>query len=91
MRSAGWITLGLHEDLQEAIYLAIEAMLDLMQAQYGLPRPDALALANLTADLRITQIVVASAESTQRDHHRTALMTETTFAKDQYEITGRRP
>lgn len=52
-----WITLGLHADLQEACYLAIESMLDLMVEQYKLDRRDAYALASLVVDLRITQIV----------------------------------
>ncbi|MBC8136785.1 MAG: acetamidase/formamidase family protein [Fibrella sp.] len=54
---AGWLTLGLHEDLNEATYLALEEMLDLMQEQYGYGRQEALAIASLTVDLRITQIV----------------------------------
>ena len=53
----GWLTLGLHEDLNEASFLALEAMLELMQEQHALSRLDALALASLTVDLRITQIV----------------------------------
>lgn len=54
---AGWVTMGLHEDLNEAMYLALEGMLDLMQEQFGYERQEALALASLTVDLRITQIV----------------------------------
>jgi acetamidase/formamidase len=54
---AGWITLGFHEDLNEATIIALKAMLDLMVEQYGLQRPDALALASLVVDMRITQIV----------------------------------
>lgn len=54
---AAWITLGLHEDLQEAAYLALEDMLDLMCDVHELDRRDALALASLTVDLRVTQIV----------------------------------
>lgn len=53
----GWLTFGLHEDLQEATYLALEAMLDLMNEHYGLERQPALALASLVVDMRITQIV----------------------------------
>jgi acetamidase/formamidase len=53
----GWITLGFHEDLDEATVIALNAMLDLMGEQYGLQRPDALAMASLVVDLRITQIV----------------------------------
>jgi acetamidase/formamidase len=55
--AAGWITLGLHEDLNEAAFLATEAMLELMGEQYSLQRGDALALASLVVDLRVTQLV----------------------------------
>jgi len=54
--SRGWITLGFHENLHEASLIALEAMLDLMGEQYQLPRPQALALASLVVDLRVTQI-----------------------------------
>ena len=54
--SSGWITLGFHENLYEASLIALEAMLDLMGEQYQLPRPQALALASLVVDLRVTQI-----------------------------------
>ncbi|MGH7614971.1 MAG: acetamidase/formamidase family protein [Gemmatimonadales bacterium] len=54
---AGWITLGLHEDLNEAAAIALDAMLDLMTAHHHLDRKDALALASLAVDLRVTQIV----------------------------------
>lgn len=54
---AGWLTLGLHQDLNEATWMAVNAMLDLMGELYGLPRNQALALASLVVDLRITQIV----------------------------------
>jgi acetamidase/formamidase len=54
---AGWLTIGLHEDLNEATYLALEEMLDLLGEQYGYGRQEALAVASLTVDLRITQIV----------------------------------
>src|SRR5439155_8973789 len=55
--AAGWLTFGLHEDLNEATCLAVDAMLELMHEQYALDRADALALASLVVDLRITQIV----------------------------------
>lgn len=55
--SEGRLTFGLHEDLQEACYLALEAMLDWMKEIYGFERTEALALASLVVDLRITQIV----------------------------------
>jgi len=54
---AGWITLGFDEDLDEAMHLALDAMLDLMGELYGLSRRDALALASLVVDLRVTQVV----------------------------------
>lgn len=53
----GWITLAFHEDLHEATMMALSAMLDLMEEQFHLPRAQALALASLVVDLRITQIV----------------------------------
>lgn len=53
----GWVTLAFHEDLHEASLMALEGMLDLMAEQFSLPRAQALALASLVVDLRITQIV----------------------------------
>jgi acetamidase/formamidase len=53
----GWITLGFHEDLLEATYLALDGMLSLIGDLYQVDRADALALASLTVDMRITQIV----------------------------------
>jgi acetamidase/formamidase len=53
----GWLTFGLHEDLEEAMYLALDDMLALICKQYHISKPDALALASVTVDLRITQIV----------------------------------
>jgi acetamidase/formamidase len=46
-----------HEDLNEATVAALEAMLRLMQARHSLSRLDAVALASLCVDLRVTQIV----------------------------------
>jgi acetamidase/formamidase len=53
---AGTITFGLHEDLDEAAHLAVDGMLALMGERYGLSRPEALALASVVVDLRVTQI-----------------------------------
>lgn len=53
----GWICLGFDKDLDEAAALALDAMLGLMSEQYGLDRTDALALASVVVDLRVTQIV----------------------------------
>ena len=55
--AGGWITLGFDEDLDEAMYRALEGMLELMEEKHGLTRRDALALASLVVDLRVTQIV----------------------------------
>jgi acetamidase/formamidase len=54
---SGWITLAFHEDLHEATLLALDAMLDLMCELYNFSRPQALALASLVVDMRVTQIV----------------------------------
>jgi acetamidase/formamidase len=54
---AGWLTFGLHEDLNEAWLLALENMLDLMQDLFSLERKHALALASAVVDLNITQVV----------------------------------
>ncbi|HVU14732.1 MAG TPA: hypothetical protein VHD90_25825, partial [Phototrophicaceae bacterium] len=43
--------------LDDATYQALEAMFALMQQQYQLERLDAIALASLTVDLHVTQIV----------------------------------
>lgn len=52
-----WLTFGFDEDLETAARLALAGMLDLMERRQGLAREDALALASLTVDLRVTQIV----------------------------------
>lgn len=53
----GWLTMGFGASLNDACLAATHAMLDLMQARYGLGRADATALASVVVDLRITQIV----------------------------------
>ena len=57
---AGWLTFGFDEDLDQATYTALSAMLDLLQARYDISRGEALALASVTVDLRVTQIVNGS-------------------------------
>jgi acetamidase/formamidase len=54
---AGWITFGFHSDLNEATAQATVEMVKLIGELYGLKVKEALALAGLVADLRITQIV----------------------------------
>jgi acetamidase/formamidase len=58
--STGWLTFGFDPDLGRASHIALSAMLDLLQAQYGIDRGAALALASVVVDLRVTQIVNAS-------------------------------
>src|SRR5690606_38240338 len=53
----GWMTFGSHQDLQEATYLALDGLLDLTGMLLGVGRADALALASVAVDLRVTQIV----------------------------------
>jgi len=52
-----WLTLGFHEDLTEAMFIATNGMLDLMTAKLGVSRKEAYMLASQVVDLRITQIV----------------------------------
>lgn len=52
----GWLTFGFHQDLNEATLVALQAMVALMREQYGLNTHQALGLASLVVDLRITQI-----------------------------------
>jgi acetamidase/formamidase len=52
-----WMTFGFHEDLDEAVIIALDALLDLMGREYGLARNLAMALASVAADVRVTQIV----------------------------------
>lgn len=52
-----WITMGFHDDLNEASMIALDGMLNLMNEIFGYGRKEALALASLVVDLRITQIV----------------------------------
>jgi acetamidase/formamidase len=55
--AAGHLTFGFHETLDEAMFIALDAMLGLLGERYGLARADALALASIVVDLRVTQIV----------------------------------
>jgi acetamidase/formamidase len=52
-----WLAFGFDEDLDEAAALALEGMLALMEREHGLPRREALALASVVVDLRVTQLV----------------------------------
>lgn len=52
-----WLTFGFHEDLDEAVKIALDGMIALMCERFALQAADARALASLAVDLRITQIV----------------------------------
>lgn len=52
-----WLTFGFDEDLDEAAAIAIEGMLALMQREHGIGEREALALASVVVDLRVTQLV----------------------------------
>jgi acetamidase/formamidase len=52
-----WLTFGFDEHLGRAARVAVEGLLDLMVREHGLERGEALALASVVADLRVTQVV----------------------------------
>ena len=52
-----WLTFGFDEHLGRAARIAVDGMLDLMEREHGLSRPDALGLASVVVDLRVTQVV----------------------------------
>jgi acetamidase/formamidase len=52
-----WLAFGFDEDLDEAAAQAVDGMLELMRREHGFERRDALALATVVVDLRITQLV----------------------------------
>jgi len=51
------ITMGFDPDLDECARIALRQMIDLIAARNGIDRYQAYALASLTADLRVTQVV----------------------------------
>ncbi len=48
---------GFDQDLDEAMFRALDAMLALMGERYGMGRAEALAMASVVVDLRVTQVV----------------------------------
>jgi acetamidase/formamidase len=54
---AGRITFGFDADLNEAMAVALDAMLGWMQKLYSLTKPEALAVASTTVSMRVTQVV----------------------------------
>ena len=53
---AGWVCMGLGDDLDEAAAEALDAMLDVIGALYRVGRSDAMALARVVVDLRVPQV-----------------------------------
>jgi len=52
-----YITMGLHEDLNEATKIAVREMIDFLVNEKHLTRDDAYMLASVAADLHVTQLV----------------------------------
>jgi acetamidase/formamidase len=52
-----YITMGLHEDLNEATKLAVREMIDFLMTEKHLSRDEAYMLASVAADLSITELV----------------------------------
>jgi acetamidase/formamidase len=52
-----YMTMGFHEDLDEAVKIATREMLDWIVEMKGLPRDEAYLLASAAMDLRVTQVV----------------------------------
>jgi acetamidase/formamidase len=52
-----WLTFGFDEDLGAAARIAVDGMLAVMERELGVSGDDALALASLGVDLRVTQVV----------------------------------
>ncbi len=53
----GWLSFGFGETLDAAMHQALGDMLTLMGELFGLSRKEALALASVVVDLRVTQVV----------------------------------
>jgi acetamidase/formamidase len=52
-----WLSFGFDEHLGRAARIAVDGMLDLMERELGVERGEALALASVVVDLRVTQVV----------------------------------
>jgi acetamidase/formamidase len=55
-----WLTFGFDEHLGRAAKIAVDGMIALMGREHGLAPDDALALASVVVDLRVTQVVNGS-------------------------------
>lgn len=54
---AHWISMGFHQELDEAVKIALRDAIDFLVKTKGLTKDDAYALASIGVDLRVTQIV----------------------------------
>jgi acetamidase/formamidase len=52
-----FITMGLNQDLDVAVQMAVREIIDFLGEEKGLGREDAYRIASLAADLRVTQVV----------------------------------
>jgi len=52
-----WGTMGFHEDLHEAVKIALKGMIKLLVSEKGMDPYEAYSLCSLQADLRVTQVV----------------------------------
>ena len=52
-----WLTFGFDEHLGRAAKIAVDGMVALMGREHGLGESDALGLASIVVDLRVTQVV----------------------------------
>lgn len=52
-----YITMGLHEDLDQAAKMAVKEMIDFLVTEKGMKRDDAYILCSLAVDLHVTQTV----------------------------------
>ena len=52
-----WLSFGFDAQLGLAARIAVDGMLALMERELGIPRADALGLASVVVDLRVTQVV----------------------------------
>lgn len=52
-----WGTMGFHEDLDEAVKIALRGMINLLESEKEMDPYEAYALCSLQADLRVTQVV----------------------------------
>jgi acetamidase/formamidase len=52
-----WLTLGFGDTLDDAAFEALEAMFAVLRRRFGVTRAEAVALASVAVDLRVTQIV----------------------------------